>query len=471
MRAICGNVLIFALKLHNTEVMKLMLRALCALLSLSAMLVSCLSSDDSVTTTYSDTAITAVTLGSLNRYTTMKSAMSGNDTVVKSTLTGSNYHITIDQLGCRIFNQDTLPVGTDIKHVVLSALSTKNGGLPLIKSMTSDTLRYYSTTDSIDFSQPRTIRVLSSDGTAYRDYTMSLAVSETAGIVFDWGMVAQRDELAGWTDKHLVAFADTVALVDGGTISVNSDIMGGSVLLRLDAEGNLQCARDMGSMDDPAAWTAMSASEPVSRLIGATGQEMFAIGTDGHLKVSPFGLAADHIGMEEAGGMKEYKTGAFIWREELLDDDATLLPTSGMAMTSWSYAPADSMNYVLMAGNSDADDTNAVLWRKLSRYHNYNDIWGDTEGTWVYMNIDSSNRYTLPRMEGLSLAYYNKSVLAVGSNKQMLQSRDQGITWKPVKAYELPAGLQGSLLTMAADSQGRLWIATDAGQLWQGKLR
>ena len=465
MRAICGNVLIFALKLHNTKAMKLMLRALCALLSLSAMLVSCLSSDDSVTATYSDTAITAVTLGSLNRYTTTKSALSGNDTIVKSTLTGSNYHITIDQLGCRIFNQDTLPVGTDIKHVVLSALSTKNGGVPLIKSLTGDTLRYYSSTDSIDFSQPRTIRVLSSDGTAYRDYTMSLAVSETAGIVFDWSMVAQRDELAGWTDKHLVAFADTVVLVDGGTISTNSYMMGGPALLRLDAEGDLQCVRDLESMDDPAAWTAMSASEPVGRLIGASAQEMFAIGTDGRLKVSPFGLANEHSG--SAG----YISGGFVWREELLDDDAALLPTSGLAMTSWVYAPADSMNYVLMAGNSDTDDTNAVLWRKLSRYHDYNGTWGDTEGTWVYMNIDSSNRYTLPRMEGLSLAYYNKSVLAVGSNKQMLQSRDQGITWKPVKAYELPAGLQGSLLTMAADRQGRLWIATDAGQLWQGKLR
>jgi len=467
MRAICGNVLIFAVKLHNTEVMKLMLRALCALLSLSAMLVSCLSSDDNITTTYSDTAITAVTLGSLNRYTTTKSALSGNDTIVKSTLTGSNYHITIDQLGCRIFNQDTLPVGTDIKHVVLSTLSAKNGGLPFIKSMTGDTLRYYSSTDSLDFSQPRTIRVLSSDGTAFRDYTMTLSVSETAGIVFDWSLVAQRDELAGWADKHLVAFADTVALVDGGTISANSRMMGGTVLIRLDAGGNMQCVRDLESMDDPSAWTALSASEPVSRLIGATGQEMFAIGTDGHLKVCPFGMAEEHSGTDKTA----YATGGFTWRDEQLDDDASLLPTSAVAMASWAYAPADSMDYVLMAGNSDADGTNAVLWRKLSRYHNYTEMWGDTEGTWVYMNLDSSNRYALPRMEGLSLAYYNKSVLAVGSNKQMLQSRDQGITWKPVKAYELPADLQGSLLTMAADSQGRLWIATDAGQLWQGKLR
>ena len=342
-------------------------------------------------------------------------------------------------------------MGTDLKHVVISALGTKNSGVPFIKSLISDSLFYYSSTDSLDFSQPRVLRVYSSDGTAFRDYTMTLTVSETAGITFEWQKVAEREELKGWTDKHLVAFADTVVLVDNGTIGVNSSLMGGSLLMRLNNEGTLMGVRNLNDIDDPAAWEEMTSS-PVSRLIGATEHEMYALDADGNLKVSPFGMG---------GG----------WRDEQMDDDVRLLPTSSLAMTSWAYAPADSTDYVLLAGNSDADNSNAVVWRKLSRYYDYNHMSEDTEGTWVYMTVDDNNHYTLPRMDGLSLAYYNKSVLAVGSNKQMLQSRDQGITWKPVSAYALPSDLEGSLLTMAADTKGRLWIVTDAGQVWQGALR
>ena len=199
---------------------------------------------------------------------------------------------------------------------------------------------------------------------------------------------------------------------------------------------------------------------------------MYALGTDGRLKVSIFGMVEDHQGIKEGDGYVVIDTDGFSWRDEQLDDDTSLLPASSIAMTSWAYTPADSTDYVLMAGNNDADGSNAVLWRKLSHYRNLNiSGYEDTEGTWVYMPVDGSNRYTLPRMEGLSLVYYNKSVLAVGSNKQMLQSRDQGITWKPVSAYALPSDLQGILLTMAADTKGRLWIVTDAGQVWQGALR
>lgn len=451
--------------------MKTMFRAFCALLSISVLFVSCLG-DDEDTVTYSDTTITAVTLGTLNRYTSSKSSKTGNDTIIKSTLTGSTYPITIDQLGCKIFNQKPFPVGTDLEHVVISALATKNSGVPFIKSLISDSLFYYSSTDSLDFSQPRMLRVYSSDGTAFRDYTMTLTASDTAGITFEWQKVAEREELKGWNDKHLVAFADTVVLVDNGTIGVNSSLMGRPALMCLDAEGKLWSTRDLDNIDDPTTWQEKTHVGSVSRLIGATEHEMYALGTDGRLKVSIFGMVEDHQGIKEGDGYVVIDTDGFSWRDEQLDDDTSLLPASSIAMTSWAYTPADSTDYVLMAGNNDADGSNAVLWRKLSHYRNLNiSGYEDTEGTWVYMPVDGSNRYTLPRMEGLSLVYYNKSVLAVGSNKQMLQSRDQGITWKPVSAYALPSDLQGILLTMAADTKGRLWIVTDAGQVWQGALR
>lgn len=448
--------------LHKTEQMKRMFWMLGVLLSALAALTSCLGGDEE-TTVYSDTAITEVTLGTLNRYISGTSANTGNDTVVKSTLTGSSYKLTIDQLAHTIYNRDALPVGTDVEHVVLSTVSTKNSGVVVLKSLISDSLQYITTTDSIDFTKPRTLRVYSSDGTAYRDYTMTLTVSTTTGTTFGWQKVAERNELKGWADKHLVAFGDTVALVDDGIISVsdNRTMDGQPALVRLDKEGCMEFASSLQGV-----WKAVAVKVPVSRLIGATEHEIFAIGTDGRLKVCTSDLS-ELLSFTE-GAQWALQADNTLWRDEALDDEASLLPTSDIAMTSWSYAPADSTDYVLLAGSCDADDTNATLWRKLSRYHRPGMV---TEGQWAYMPIDSENHYTLPRQEGLSIVCYEGVVLAVGSNKEMLLSRDQGISWKTSTTYALPSQLQGSRVTMAADTKGRLWLVTDAGELWMGTLR
>jgi photosystem II stability/assembly factor-like uncharacterized protein len=188
---------------------------------------------------------------------------------------------------------------------------------------------------------------------------------------------------------------------------------------------------------------------PITQLIGATDHEAFALGTDGRLKVSTDGEGE-------------------VWRDDELDDSPALLPTEAIAMTSWKYAPADSMDYVLLIGNSAADDTNAVLWRKLSRYHDYGQ---PADGKWVYMPVDGNNPYALPRQDYLSITYYNNNVLAVGSNMKLYQSRDQGITWKTSTTYALPSQIGGTRATIAADKLERLWLVTDNGEVWMGTLR
>ena len=405
--------------------MKRYLRLFCMMLIALTVLASCLKDNDTSVETYSDTAITAVTLGTLNRYTHTVSSKTGNDTIIKSTLTGSTYRLTIDQLGCKIFNRDSLPLGTDLKHVVLSGVSTKNGGVAFIKSLISDTLFYIRTTDSLDFSSPRNIRIVASNGVDYRDYTMTLSASTSKGTTFGWQLVGKYDELAGWTDKHLVNMGDSVLFVDREYISVYSPAQQRRILVKASDE------------------------MPLAQLIGATDHEAFALGTDGWLKVSTDGEG-------EA------------WRDEELDDSPALLPTGAIAMTSWKYAPADSMDYVLLVGNSADDSKQTVLWRKLSRYHAYGQ---PTEGTWVYMPLDGSNPYALPRQEYLSLAYYNNNVLAVGSNMKLYQSRDQGITWKTSSTSALPTQIGGTRAAIATDNLDRLWIVTDNGEVWMGTLR
>ena len=51
------------------------------------------------------------------------------------------------------------------------------------------------------------------------------------------------------------------------------------------------------------------------------------------------------------------------------------------------------------------------------------------------------------------------------------QSRDQGITWKLLADYALPARATGTTACLATDESERLWVVTDSGQIWQGSLR
>ena len=375
--------------------MKRLSLRLCALLTGVVSLSACLNDgDDEKTGTYSDVAITQFSLGTLNRYTQTTSTSTGNDTIVKTTVTGSLYKMTIDHMQRRIYNVTELPVGTDVAHV-LCTVTAKNSSMIALKSATSDTLSWYSSTDSIDFSTPRTFRVFATDGSAYRDYSVELNVSSTTGVSFEWQLSGTSDEWAAMASGGMLKSAgDSIEAVRRDSIVGTST----AALYMLAADGTLQSSTDAGTT----------------------------------------------------------------WQQEPLDDSAALLPQQeGAACICWSYAPADNTDYVLLVGQPrQADATTMRVWRKIAP-------WGGG-GQWVYMPFDETNRYPLQRMKDISMAYYNGTVLIVGDDLTMRESRDQGITWRKSTTYALPAGISGTKAIIGTDTQGRLWLLTDSGQLWKG---
>ena len=146
--------------------------ALFALMMGALLMTSCLNSNDSSEINYyNDTAITDFSLATVNRYihTTSKS---GKDSVYKKTLSDP-VEFYIDQYNRKIYNADSLYADCDLSHV-LASISTKNSGSVAIKSLISDTLFTYSSADSLDFSQPREIRIYAQDGSSYRAYEVSI---------------------------------------------------------------------------------------------------------------------------------------------------------------------------------------------------------------------------------------------------------------------------------------------------------
>ena len=392
--------------LNSSRLMR-QIKTLFILLAGLFLTASCLSGSEEATL-YSDAAITSFSLGTLNRYVESVTD-EGKDTIVKSTVTGSSYTFHIDQVNHRIYNTDSLPYGTDVEHVLVY-LTTYNNSVALIQSIErEDSLWYYSSTDSIDFSQPRKFIVWSSNGEGTSNYTVSVNVHREKTDVFTWEQMAASD------------------------FPMNP----------LDAQH----------------W-----GENIKQYLGRSTNEMYALSVDNRLMVS-----RDH--------------GA-TWEEDLLDEDAALLPTQDLSFVSYPiYDVAENTDYVLLVGNrSTADypqESVAMVWRKIVDNNSY-----APKGQWVYMGHLSDSRFALPRMENLAIAEYADCVVAIGGKglggctqspyQAIYESRDQGITWKKSSRFIFPAleefSTDNPRIEMTSEDN-YLWInCVNTNQVWRGLL-
>ena len=152
---------------------------LCLMLSIVLSLTSCLKGDDEEIdiSEYDDMAITSFTLTSVNKYTTT-TASDGTKTVSKITLSSGLPVFNIDQYKHQIFNNVPLAAECDLKHVLVTVVSKRNGQVG-IKSLTSDSVFTHVYTDSIDFSQSREFRVYALNGSGFRAYQVTINKEST----------------------------------------------------------------------------------------------------------------------------------------------------------------------------------------------------------------------------------------------------------------------------------------------------
>jgi hypothetical protein len=371
--------------------MKKYIHALCAALTCVVLYTSCMNSDDnSSAVVYDDMAITGFRLTSINRlvHSTTKA---GKDTVIKKTL-ANPVPFTINQETYEIYNVDSLPYGCDTKRV-LATISSKNNGQIMIKSFVGDTLSFYRSTDSIDFSKPRVLEVYTSDLKAYRSYTVEVNVRQYDNSTMQWERVT-LDELP-----------------------------------------------DYG--DDADEWEDIMAKEELRKFIGEGTVEAYAFDYDNKIMVS--------------------KDDGATWVPDSVDGDASLLPTQSSAFVSIPFGVNDSTDYQLMVGSCEKEKTESVVWRKIAEFgYDYDPC------KWVQIPSDPRNDYYLPKLEHISLLYYNGLILAIGSDKKIYQSRDKGITWKTSKAYTLPEGFDSKDFIAFSDFE-YIWIyARDKGEAWRG---
>lgn len=375
--------------------MKRYISTLCTMLACAMLVTSCLKDGDTNDTQYyNDTAVALFKLATVNRYVHTTSS-TGADSVYKKTLSDPVV-FTIDQAQCKIYNTDSLPSDVDVNHI-LATISSKNSGTVVINYPAADgtdSLLYYSSTDSIDFEKLRDLRVYAQDASAYRSYQVTINVHKAKTGVLLWEQKSAAD-------------------------------------LPVDAK--------------KALWE-QAAETAGMNLIGYGAAEGYAFANDGMLMVS-------------------YDNGE-TWTADSLDEDAAWLPTSNYAFASWPFAANDSTDYQLLVGANDNQSEACVVWRKIAEYSMRRLV-----SKWVLIPLEDHNHYYLPKMENLNLVYFNGMVLAIGNDKKIYISRDQGITWKTDSKYALPTELGTSNVTATTDENGYLWlVGKDTGEVWRGLI-
>ena len=439
--------------------------AFIALITATLSLSSCLSSDETTVEYTHDTAITAFSLGSLDRYTKTKA---GKDTLLKANVKGSDYKFYIDQAQRLIYNVDSLPCGVR-DTAILATISSKNNSPILLMDInkTDSVAAYYSSSDSINFSKPRFIRVYSSDYSAYAQYQVTVNVHKELPYEFKWHELAQNNsQLAAFSDLKAVACGDDIyvfgktaegtqvlksAINDGSawsSIMMNVNLSSDAYQSAVALEGKLYIS-DGGKVyasADAARWELVSSeNEDVKQLIGASSKNLYAYNT--------------------AAGISVSKDKGVSWEQEKLDTDKAYLPTQNISMNVAGVLSAKDVENVMLLGTRDKalKDTVATTWLRTVDYAN-------EDGQWNYLEIENNKSGKMPWLDQVITCAADTGFVALGSNGKWYKSQDAGLTWKQDAMVVLPAkfATEGRF-AFCRDKQHYYWIIRN-GYVWRGRF-
>ena len=444
--------------------------AFVALLAATLSLSSCLSSDDTTVEYTHDTAITAFSLGTLDRWS---KTSAGKDTLLQSNLDASGYKFYIDQTTREIYNADSLPCGAR-DTAVLATITSKNSGPIIIMHADYpellDSARYYSSSDSIDFSTPRKIRVYNGDFSAYVTYKITVNVHKQLPDEFNWLPMAQANaKLAALSDLKAVAMGDYVYVFGktsegmkvyktGNTDGVNwEEVTPLSDVVTFSAD-DYKSAVAMGdylyilsngtvyTSTDGRLWASNGSDASLKQLIGASSKYLYAY--------------------TQAGISVSTDQGA-TWTAQTLDNVVDSLPTKNISLSVSPIRSTKNAENLLLMGTHEDADTTATIWTHTVDY----DSNSATENMWNYYKMEKNQAYKMPAMDEVLTCSADSGLVALGSNGKWYKSVKGGLTWRVDTLVTLPNAFDNTTARFAfcRDTNKYYWIIRN-GYVWKGRF-
>lgn len=438
---------------------------------LLAMLAFCACGDEEETVLSSDCYISSFILGDVSREVHTVSS-TGEDSVYVVSYNAATYCMRINQLDGTIENHDSLPLNT-LKRAMLATIETTGTVIYRQENDASENWMAYSSTDSIDFTNTLVFRVISADGSAWRDYKVNVNVHQQDGDEFVWQKLA---EPGLWT-----------AVESLKTFVWNEKVW---VLAREGADVRLFCADASRGAQWEERMTSGCGLADIKTLV-TLGGKLYMSCADGTLIVSDDAqnwtslptdlgslrlLAADDTYLYAYAGMfLWHSVDGLQWTEEELDASADFLPVQDFAAVS--YTQSDGLRKVQLIGNRSLadypDDASAVVWGRGTRS-------ATADSRWMYYDVSADNPYVCPRLSPLELVHYGDLLMVLGGASiggvthealdAVYVSQDNGITWKSSGIYVLPDDIRNTQGVFAAttDGQNYLWLVTGS-QVWRGR--
>lgn len=449
------------------------------LLASAVLCTSCLNSDNEYVYD-DDAAITAFTLGNINQTFSCKTKDGLRDSSYVKSVDFSSVKMTIDHLGGRIYNADSLPLGCDITKVLATA-STRNSGMVGIKNVDSDTTRVFNSTDSIDYTKERELIVYSNSTRSSHRYKVTLNVHKEDGDKFVWTKLSNNTAEVGISALKGMRM---VALPNNQLVLAGTD--GAITRLYTSADGSNWNQTTPAALDANAYQNLMTDGEEALFISGgylytttdgkswtwtATTQKQLVAATTHHL-----------FAYDAEGALNHSTDNGSTWTKEDIDtNDAAYLPQQNVSSAALALTTNSDSYRLIMQGSRDvtahSTDTANVVWAKVIDPN-------DNAQPWIcYYGADSQAKYRLPRLAHLQMANSALGLVAFGgkglgackkeAHKIFWNSTDKGLTWQEDTVVTVPTDFASSddVLAFTIDANNYVWLVCgNSAQVWRGRL-
>ena len=447
------------------------LNILIGLFFMACGITSCLDSDYPEYEFSSNSSITAFSIkDSIITYYSAK--VNDVDTTLSKSVAGADYPFVIDHNQGLIYNPDSLPIGSDVKKVVIK-ITADTQGIYIVAEKDS----LWQETDSLNFEKPIQFKVLSEKGTFGRVYTAKINVHQQDPELLSWKRFESNfskevtEQKAVYLNNYIYVFG----LQNGQAVVTKAQTSDGGnwsepIRIATPIEADITSAMAWGNQlyilagnglytsQDAISWEKVETETKIRQLTAC-------IYTDKQQKI--IGVDTDNHYIESNDGS--------VWAQygEMPAD----FPTHRLSSVNYALdTNKDIQRIVVIGDNGIASDTIAVAWSQM-----------DSENNWTDLTAPN-NSDACPKFENISMIRYNNMLYAFGGYAQheaeiepftcIYASRDNGITWEATTEKiafpeEFPTIYEASEgnYSCVVDNNHFIWFMwSQTGEVWQGRI-
>lgn len=452
------------------------------LFAATSIMTSCLDNDVEQITYTSETSITGFSLGTLNIDRIGKDK-NGLDSPYVDTLDCSNYPFTIDQINRTITNKDSLPVGTHIDKVITSI--TYDAGMLGYTPKGSDHDTIWTSTDSIDFTDPVEFKVYAYSGVEGKPYKVTINVHKQEPDTISWKKFDTQLFKAGSLSEQKAVYANGKVYVFGkngnGTHIEYSDVANDNPSPWVPVTDNIPSNIDTYSATAWAGNIYFLAGSPKAKQL-----YKLNVTTD---KIEPVGTET----FEMLIGGNDIKSELYVVK----DGESGIYKESPWTKDTDPFTQFKAGQPFF--SNTTTASYNSNITTTVALCYNQGNTANDTAAL-VFNRISSDNKWEermqnlpLPNLENVTMIYYDGKLYAFGGGygeikpfSQFYCSTDNGLCWRPVtECMAFPAEF-GTLYTTthhgnyscavtpkleSETSRGNfIWIVWEDGSICRGRI-